>query len=123
MPGVYMASKSLGTLTLDLIAKVGGFVSGMDQAERSSEKWRKQVEKDAEAVGAAIGKTAVAIAAAVVGAGLSALAITKSVSESVVETDRWAKSLGISTTELQKWQYAATQAGLSGDNIADILKI
>lgn len=122
MPGVYMASKSLGTLTLDLIAKVGGFVSGMDQAERSSEKWRKQVEKDAEAVGAAIGKTAVAIAAAVVGAGLSALAITKSVSESVVETDRWAKSLGISTTELQKWQYAATQAGLSGDNIADIFK-
>ena len=39
-------NKSLGTLTLDLIAKVGGFVQGMDAAERSSTKWRKQVEKD-----------------------------------------------------------------------------
>lgn len=40
-----MASRSLGTLTLDLIAKVGGFVAGMDAAERRSEKWRKEVEK------------------------------------------------------------------------------
>ncbi|EIC82006.1 prophage tail length tape measure [Serratia sp. M24T3] len=117
-----MASKSLGTLTLDLIAKVGGFVAGMSEAERSSAKWRKEVEKNAKAVGTAIGATTVAITAAAVGAGLAALNITKNVAESVVETDRWAKSLGISTTELQKWQYAATQAGLSGDNIADIFK-
>ena len=38
-----MATKSLGVLTLDLVAKVGGFVQGMDKAERSSVKWRKQV--------------------------------------------------------------------------------
>ena len=30
-----MASRSLGTLTLDLIAKIGGFQQGMDQASRS----------------------------------------------------------------------------------------
>lgn len=36
-----MASRSLGTLTLDVVAQVGGFVSGMDKAERASEKWRK----------------------------------------------------------------------------------
>lgn len=45
-----MASRSLGTLTLDLIAKVGGFVAGMDAAERRSEKWRKEVEKNAAKV-------------------------------------------------------------------------
>jgi len=117
-----MASKSLGTLTIDLIAKVGGFVSGMNQAERSSDKWRKQVEKDAEAVGAAIGKATVALGAAAIGIGVSAFAITKSVSDSVTETDRWAKSLGLSTTELQKWQYAASKAGVEGDKIADIFK-
>lgn len=117
-----MASKSLGTLTIDLIAKVGGFVSGMNQAERSSDKWRKQVEKDAEAVGAAIGKATVALGAAAIGIGASAFAITKSVSDSVTETDRWAKSLGLSTTELQKWQFAASKAGVEGDKIADIFK-
>ncbi|MCC3720521.1 phage tail tape measure protein [Rouxiella badensis] len=117
-----MASKSLGTLTIDLIAKVGGFVDGMNQAERSSEKWRKQVEKDAGAVGTALGAAIVGVSSAVVGLGVSALAITKSVSESVIETDRWAKSLGVSTTSLQQWQYAATKAGLTGDNIADIFK-
>lgn len=122
MLGVYMASKSLGTLTIDLIAKVGGFVSGMNQAERSSDKWRKQVEKDAEAVGAAIGKATVALGAAAIGIGASAFAITKSVSDSVTETDRWAKSLGLSTTELQKWQFAASKAGVEGDKIADIFK-
>lgn len=39
-----MAGRSLGTLTIDLIAKVGGFVSGMDKAERASAKWSKQVQ-------------------------------------------------------------------------------
>lgn len=33
-----MASRSLGTLTIDLIAKVGGFVDGMTKAEREADK-------------------------------------------------------------------------------------
>lgn len=41
-----MASKSLGVLTLDLVAKIGGFEQGMTAAERSSDKWRKRVESD-----------------------------------------------------------------------------
>ncbi|SDS03840.1 tape measure domain-containing protein [Halopseudomonas litoralis] len=41
-----MASKSLGVLTLDLVAKTGGFEQGMDKAQRSSEKWRKRVDDD-----------------------------------------------------------------------------
>src|SRR5690606_9203968 len=44
-----MASKSLGVLTLDLIAKTGGFEQGMDKAQRSSEKWRKRVDADMKA--------------------------------------------------------------------------
>lgn len=43
-----MASRSLGTLTLDVIAKVGGFVEGLDKAGRSSSNWRKDVEKNAK---------------------------------------------------------------------------
>lgn len=29
-----MANRSLGTLTVDLVAKIGGFQQGMDQAAR-----------------------------------------------------------------------------------------
>ncbi|HBT4774018.1 TPA: phage tail tape measure protein [Klebsiella variicola subsp. variicola] len=117
-----MAGKSLGTLTIDLIAKVGGFVQGMDKAERSSQKWREQVKKDAKAVGASIAAIGVAAATAAVGIGLAGLAIVKSTAQQVTEADRWAKSLKMSTQDLLSWQYAAEQAGLTGDNIADIFK-
>lgn len=50
-----MASRSLGTLTLDLIARIGGFEQGMDKAARISEKRLKQIQTQATAVGNAIG--------------------------------------------------------------------
>ncbi|ELW9384374.1 hypothetical protein [Klebsiella pneumoniae] len=53
-----MAGKSLGTLTIDLVAKVGGFVSGMDKAERASAKWSKQVQDDVAKSSAALNSCA-----------------------------------------------------------------
>ncbi|SSK84247.1 phage tail tape measure protein, lambda family [Klebsiella pneumoniae] len=46
----------------------------------------------------------------------------KNTAQQVTEADRWAKSLKMSTQDLLAWQYAAEQAGLTGDNIADIFK-
>ncbi|WP_323110196.1 phage tail tape measure protein [Klebsiella variicola] len=117
-----MAGKSLGTLTIDLIAKVGGFVQGMDRAERSSQKWRDQVKKDAKEVSSSIIAVGAAAATAAVGIGAAGLAIVKNTAQQVTEADRWAKSLKMSTQDLLSWQYAAEQAGLTGDNIADIFK-
>lgn len=117
-----MAGKSLGTLTIDLIAKVGGFVQGMDKAERASQKWRDQVKKDAKEIGTSIIAIGAAAATAAVGIGAAGLAIVKNTAQQVTEADRWAKSLKMSTQDLLSWQYAAEQAGLTGDNIADIFK-
>lgn len=117
-----MAGKSLGTLTIDLVAKVGGFVAGMDKAERSSSKWRKQVEQDVKAAGSSIATLGAATATAAIGVGAAGIALLKSTSEQITETDRWAKSLRISTQELLAWQFAAEKAGVSGDNMADIFK-
>lgn len=117
-----MTGKSLGTLTIDLIAKVGGFVQGMDKAERSSQKWRDQVKKDAKEVSSSIIAVGAAAATAAVGIGAAGLAIVKNTAQQVTEADRWAKSLKMSTQDLLSWQYAAEQAGLTGDNIADIFK-
>lgn len=117
-----MAGKSLGTLTIDLIARTGGFVQGMDKAERSSQKWRDNVKKDAAAVGSALAAVGTAAAAAAIGVSAAGIALVKNTSEQITETDRWAKLLKMSTQDLLSWQFAAEKAGLTGDNIADIFK-
>jgi len=52
-----MPARSLGTLTLDLIAKVGGFERGMDRAERASKKAAKNTQQSWKSASTAI-KTA-----------------------------------------------------------------
>jgi len=49
-----MASRSLGTLTLDLIARIGGFQQGMDQAARSTQRSMGQVARHAESASASV---------------------------------------------------------------------
>ncbi|KTH58945.1 phage tail tape measure protein [Enterobacter hormaechei] len=94
----------------------------MEKAERSSGKWRKQIESDAKAVGSAISSVGVAAAGAAVAASAAGIALLKSTSDQITETDRWAKSLRVSTQELLAWQFAAEKAGVSGDQMADIFK-
>ncbi|WP_434039442.1 phage tail tape measure protein [Pseudomonas aeruginosa] len=110
-----MASRSLGTLTLDLIANVGGFVAGMDAAERRSEKWRKEVEKNAAKVGAAIG--------AATAAGITALAaLTVSTVRNANEIANLASVANASTTEFQKYAAGAKLVGIEQEKLADIFK-
>ncbi|WP_236202107.1 phage tail tape measure protein [Pseudomonas pseudonitroreducens] len=110
-----MASQSLGTLTLDLIAQVGGFVSGMDKAERSSAKWRKEVEKNAKAAGVAIG--------AGIAAGVTALgAITVGAINSAKEISNLSSVANTSTTEFQKYAAGAKVVGIEQEKLADIFK-
>ncbi|WP_445673874.1 phage tail tape measure protein [Pseudomonas ceruminis] len=110
-----MASKSLGTLTLDVIARVGGFVAGMDKAERSSQKWRKEVEKNAKAAGLAI--------VSGVAAGAAALAaFTVSTVQAANEISRFSAVAGTSTSEFQKYAAGAKAVGVENDKLADIFK-
>lgn len=60
-----MASKSLGTLTLDLIAKVGGFEAGMDKAARKAKSTSASITKSAKVMGAAFVTAAAAAAAGI----------------------------------------------------------
>lgn len=110
-----MASRSLGTLTLDVIAKVGGFVSGMDKAERSSAKWRKEVEKSAKAVGTAVG-------AGVATAVTAFTAMMVSAVNSASEISNLAAVANVSVTDFQKMAIGAKTVGIEQDKLADILK-
>ncbi|WP_444923451.1 phage tail length tape measure family protein [Microbulbifer sp. DLAB2-AF] len=60
-----MSKKSLGTLTLDLIAKVGGFEKGLDKATRHTNKRMREIKKSSQTAARAIGAAFAAIGAAV----------------------------------------------------------
>ncbi|MCJ0972677.1 phage tail tape measure protein [Pseudomonas sp. PS1] len=110
-----MASKSLGTLTLDLVAKTGGFVAGMDKAERSSAKWKREVQKNMDAAGKAVG------AASAVAVGALAVWVKSSIN-SAAEIQNLAKVANVSTTEFQKFAAGARTVGIENDKLSDILK-
>lgn len=57
-------SSSLGTLTLDLVARIGGFTGPLDAAARETKKFEKSVEKAGERIGKGFAGAATAAAAA-----------------------------------------------------------
>jgi len=87
----------------------------MDKAERSSQKWRKQVEKDAKVIGTAVGA---ASAAAI--AGLAAM--TVSTVKAAGEVSRFAVISGAGVEEFQRYAAAADVVGISQEKLSDQLK-
>lgn len=111
-----MASrKSLGQLTINLLAETSGFVQGMDKAERRSMKWRKQVEREAHKAGVAV---AAASAAAVAGLG----AMIASTANSAREIRNLSNLAGTTPQQFQKLTYAAQRYGIEQGKVADIIK-
>lgn len=112
-----MAARSLGVLTLDLVAKTSGFVQGMDKAERASDKWRREVTKNLEHTQGVVksGLTAIAAtlatSATAAAAGVSALTIKGL--EAVDSQAKLARSLDSSIDSLSALQLAASDAGLN----------
>lgn len=102
-------SKSLGTLTLDLVAKVGGFEQGLDKAARKSKQSMSEVEKSVDLAKKAL----VGLAGA-----LSVRAITSFASAQLDAADAIGKSAevaNLTTDSLQELRYAFTSLA----NVAD----
>lgn len=104
-----MATRSLGTLTLDLIARLGGFEQGMDKAARTSEKRMREIQRMAERTGSAIG-LALGAGVAIASAGL--LALTKNSISAGAALDDLTQKTGISVEALSGLQYAAKLEGV-----------
>src|SRR5690554_2534126 len=109
-----MASRGLGTLTIDLVARTSGFVQGMDKSERASKKWRRQVEKDVKQVGVAVGRTLAAGAAAVTAAAAATVALTKQGMDAVRSQADLARSLDTTFDSITALNIAAGDVGLEG---------
>ena len=89
-----MSRRSLGTLTIDVIAEIGGFASGLDKSERQAEKWRKNVEKQAKLAGIALG-TALGSGITLLTAGIAKVIANSSAAEQeIAQLDAIIKSTG-----------------------------
>lgn len=110
-----MASRSLGTLTIDLVARTGGFVQGMDKAQRESSKWRKQVEKDFNNVA-----RVATVAATAAAAGITAL-VVQSIN-AADEASKAAQAIGMTTEAYTALSWAASQSGLSQQDVATSMR-
>ncbi|APC45948.1 putative tail tape measure protein [Halomonas phage QHHSV-1] len=116
-----MASSSLGTLTLDLIARTGGFVKGMTKAERSSKKWRKQVERDLKKLRGQFATFAKMAAGAGVAAAGAFTILAKEGLQFVDSQAKMATRLGSTIDDLRAVQIAASDYGIEQGRLTSSL--
>lgn len=108
-----MAS-SLGTLTLDLIARTGGFTGPLDKASANAEKNMQRITNAAGAVGGAIGT---AIGALAVAAPLALAALTKKQLDLIGDQDDLAKRLRTTVASLGTLTRAGELSGVGLDQL------
>lgn len=114
-----MATRSLGSLTLDLIARIGGFQQGMDQAARVTDKRMKEISASAVKAGKMVG----AGLAAGVAAGATALtSMAVSAVDTAAEISKLASIANVSNTDFQRLAAGSQAVGIEQDKLADILK-
>lgn len=114
-----MASRSLGTLTLDLVAKIGGYTEGMDKAGRDAEKFAARSKKaaaEASAQWATVGK---AVGAGIALAGTAIAVMVKNSIDAADHLNDLSKTTGLSVETLSGLSLAAKQSGTDLEGVAD----
>src|SRR6185437_4090258 len=118
-----MATRSLGTLTIDLIAKTLGFEQGMDAASRKMQKTLNDMKRQADDFGDSL-KNSISNAFAAFGIGFGLDKFVDSIKDSINYMDEMAKSaqkVGESVDQFSSLNYAASLANVSTDDLQDTL--
>jgi hypothetical protein len=110
---------SLGTLTVDIVARTGGFIRGMDKAEATSKKWKRKVKRDLAEVSAQMKRLATIGIASVVGGFGAVVAASGRQADALAQLDQRIKSTGgaanRSSEQLQKMASALQGVTRFGD--------
>src|SRR5699024_5348861 len=117
-----MASRSLGTLTIDLIAKIGAFKEGFERAQKTAKTGTSNIKKELASLKEPImsmGKW-FAASAAVAAAGLAVMAVRSG--DMAREIKAQAQAANTSVEMLQAQAFATKTVGIQTDQYADILK-
>lgn len=117
-----MATRSLGVLRLDLIARIGGFEEGMDKAARRAEKRMKEIRKNVRAARKGINEFGerVKVSAAIAATALGAVVVTSA--NAGRELKNMATLANATAEEFQTTAFGARTLGIEEDKLADILK-
>lgn len=111
-----MATRSLGALTLDVIAKIGGFERGMDAAERKSARTADNIARDqkkrAKEVETAWKNVGPAIAAGLAVVATATVAVVKAQIDFADTASKAAQSAGVTTEAFTAYSYAAELSGV-----------
>lgn len=105
-----MAGKGLGTLTLDLVTRIGGFERGLDKAARTADKRMREIERRAKTFGIALGASLVA---GVTAAGYA----IKAAIDQADQLNEISQKVGIPTDVLSGLNYAAKLAGVATEEL------
>lgn len=126
-----MASRNLGTLTVDLVAKIGGFTQGMSKAEREADKTsrnlKRKLNQTAKEVGDAWSGIGKVLAASFAGLSVATvtskmMSIAKETANAAQEVKNFAALANTSTQDFQRLAHGAGTVGISAEKLADILK-
>jgi len=109
-----MASRSLGTLTLDVVAQIGGYTAGLDKAEKEAKKRAAAIEKAFDGAFNLI----TAGFAAVGAAGVAALAAVNAQAETIANYQDLAEKIGDTAENITTLQKAATISGTAMESVA-----
>lgn len=108
-------STKLGTLTLDLIAKIGNFTGPIRDAERQTESSFANMRKHVNTYG-------LAVAGAAAGAVTALAAMALETSNQAAELEIFAFRANTTTQEFQKMAVGAAAFGVEGDKLSDMMK-
>lgn len=126
-----MASRNLGTLTVDLVAKIGGFTQGMTKAEREADKTsrnlKRKLNQTTKEVGDAWSGIGKVLAASFAGLSVATvtskmMSIAKETANAAQEVKNFAALANTSTQDFQRLAHGAGTVGISAEKLADILK-
>ncbi len=108
-------STRLGSLTLDLIARIGGYVGPIRDAERQTETSFANMRKHVNSYGAIAISGAVAV-------GTGVLAMANEYANAARELQTFASISNATTQEFQKMAVGAETMGISQEQLSDQLK-
>lgn len=108
-------STRLGSLTLDLIARIGGYVGPIRDAERQTQSSFDNMRKH-------INNYGMAVAGAAAGAVTALAAMAVDTANQAAELEIFAFRANTTTQEFQKMAVGAAAFGIEGDKLSDMMK-
>lgn len=113
-----MSQRSLGRLTLDIVARVGGFTQGMSQAERVAQDKTRKIERSFSTLGATITKTF-----ALIGGSAAIVAAAKNAVQLGDDLDKAATKAGITGSAMSELAHAAKMTDVDLGGLSTALRV